>query len=37
MDFVTNLVNELNSDLVIAGEARRRAWSVVIKPYRVDP
>ena len=37
IDYIAELAEELNRDLVVTGPARPRAWSVATKPYRIDP
>jgi secreted trypsin-like serine protease len=37
IDFISQLAEELDRDLVVQGQQRLRGWSVAMKPYRVDP
>jgi secreted trypsin-like serine protease len=37
IDYIAELAEELNRDLVVTGPARPRAWSVATKSYRIDP
>jgi hypothetical protein len=37
IDYIAQLAEELNRDLIVTNPARPRGWSVATKPYRIDP